>query len=219
MMASAGKGEGPVVLLEATAEPAFAVDTDCRIVAGNKAFEKLLGYRAQKIIGKKCWEVLEGRDVFGNPYCGPYCGARQAFLRNDPVHSFEMDVRKVTGGVVRVVCRTLLVGSEEPTQFTTVHLFQPIQSVQGAQTAMASNAVNDNAGVIPEALSEKNPTITERQLEILRYLADGWSNQAVAQELDISLATVRTHTNNILHRFAVHSIRQAIATARRSGLI
>ncbi len=219
-MARSDKERGPVVLLEATGEPAFASDDDHNIVAWNTALERLLGRPAASVIGSKCWQAFGGRDVFGNPYCHQFCGARQAILRNEPVRRFDLDVCKESGEVVRVSCSTLLVSSNTKARPTVVHLLQPVTACGAAEDdGECCSAACDDAGAVPEALPGQSAVVTRRQLEILRYLAEGWTNQAVAEVLGISVSTVRTHANNILRKFAVHSIRQAVARARHSGLL
>jgi LuxR family maltose regulon positive regulatory protein len=52
------------------------------------------------------------------------------------------------------------------------------------------------------------------QLVALRLLADGASNQEIAQELVISLATAKKHVSNILGKLGVSSRAQAIAEVR-----
>jgi LuxR family transcriptional regulator, maltose regulon positive regulatory protein len=56
--------------------------------------------------------------------------------------------------------------------------------------------------------------LTRREQEILRLLLDGASNQEIASELVISLATVKKHVSNLLGKLGVQSRSQAIARAR-----
>jgi len=97
-----------IVLLGATGEPAFAVDDKGCIIAWNKAIERLLGHPAGEVLGKGCAEVIHGTDVFGNLYCCDNCPVSQALRRNEPVNSFEMDVRNSSGSAVRVAVTTLV---------------------------------------------------------------------------------------------------------------
>lgn len=49
------------------------------------------------------------------------------------------------------------------------------------------------------------PTLTARELEVARLIRLGYSNEAIAQELNISMATVKTHVHNLLVKFNVRS--------------
>lgn len=61
--------------------------------------------------------------------------------------------------------------------------------------------------------------LTPREREVLRLLAAGRSNEAIASELFISQNTVRTHVQNILSKLNVHSKLEAVAFALRHGLV
>lgn len=61
-------------------------------------------------------------------------------------------------------------------------------------------------------------TLTERELEVLRLLAEGLSNQAIAQKLTLSERTVGAHVSHILKKLHVASRTQAALYAIREGL-
>jgi NarL family two-component system response regulator LiaR len=60
--------------------------------------------------------------------------------------------------------------------------------------------------------------LTEREVEILRLVAHGDSNQQIAAELRIGEATVRTHVSNILTKLHLASRTQAALFALREGI-
>ena len=70
-----------------------------------------------------------------------------------------------------------------------------------------------------EAASSLVEPLSERELEVLRLIASGASNREVARKLFVSLATVKTHLNNIYRKLGVRSRTQAVARARESGLL
>lgn len=61
--------------------------------------------------------------------------------------------------------------------------------------------------------------LTARELEVLQLLADGCSNQDIADKLVISLATAKKHTSSILAKLDAANRTQAIARARQIGLL
>ena len=61
--------------------------------------------------------------------------------------------------------------------------------------------------------------LTERELEVLAFVAEGDSNQEIARELVVSLATVKTHINHIFGKLGAESRVQVVARARAAGLI
>lgn len=65
-----------------------------------------------------------------------------------------------------------------------------------------------------------DPTsLTEREREVLVLMATGASNQAIAEQLFLSVHTVRNHVKQILVKLGAHSKLQAVSLALRSGLI
>jgi len=61
--------------------------------------------------------------------------------------------------------------------------------------------------------------LTEREREVLTWIADGLSNQEVADKLVISVKTVERHRANILAKLGLHSRTELVKYAIRKGLI
>jgi DNA-binding NarL/FixJ family response regulator len=76
------------------------------------------------------------------------------------------------------------------------------------------------AGVLagPEA-ADRLPTLTKREREVLRLLADGMRNEQVARELSISPLTVRTHVKKAMEKLEADTRTEAVARAMRASLI
>jgi len=66
---------------------------------------------------------------------------------------------------------------------------------------------------------ETGATLTPREVEVLRLLAVGASNRAIAAELVISISTVKTHVSRILGKLNVQSRARAAAAARDLHLV
>ncbi len=60
--------------------------------------------------------------------------------------------------------------------------------------------------------------LTERELEVLQLIVDGYSNIAIAGALYITVGTVKTHVRNILKKLCAEDRTQAAIRALRSGL-
>ena len=71
--------------------------------------------------------------------------------------------------------------------------------------------------VTPASDGETN--LSPRELEVLRLIADGMGNKEIAQALEISLSTVKTHVQEILERLRVSDRTQAAVKALRRGLL
>ena len=61
--------------------------------------------------------------------------------------------------------------------------------------------------------------LSERELEILQLIADGLSNREIAQQIHLSLPTVKWHASNIYGKLAVRSRTQAVTKARVLGIL
>ncbi|MDX1416399.1 MAG: LuxR C-terminal-related transcriptional regulator [Candidatus Promineifilaceae bacterium] len=61
--------------------------------------------------------------------------------------------------------------------------------------------------------------LSERELEVLRLIAAGLSNQEIAQELVIAVSTVKSHINHIYGKLEVKSRTQAVALGQALGLL
>ena len=61
--------------------------------------------------------------------------------------------------------------------------------------------------------------LTSREREILQALAEGLESREIAETLNITVETERTHMVNILHKLGVHSRLQALVFAVRHGLV
>lgn len=62
-------------------------------------------------------------------------------------------------------------------------------------------------------------TLTARELEILSLVAEGKTNKAIAEELFITIKTVKTHVTNILSKLEVSDRTQAAVYAHRNKLV
>jgi DNA-binding NarL/FixJ family response regulator len=70
----------------------------------------------------------------------------------------------------------------------------------------------------PTAAPQLFPELSEREREILAYLAQGYSNSELAQHFVLSPKTVRNHVSNILSKLQVADRAEAILRAREAGL-
>jgi DNA-binding NarL/FixJ family response regulator len=62
-------------------------------------------------------------------------------------------------------------------------------------------------------------SLTSRELEILRLLADGSGTRQIAGSLTLSCHTVRNHINNVMAKLGVHSRLEAVVEGQRLGLL
>jgi DNA-binding NarL/FixJ family response regulator len=99
-----------------------------------------------------------------------------------------------------------------------------------AVTAVAAGEVLFGAGVGERALAyfaaapagaraaRPFPELTDRELDVLGLLAEGFSNADIARRLHLSEKTVRNNVSNIISKLRVEDRAQAIVRAHRAGL-
>lgn len=76
--------------------------------------------------------------------------------------------------------------------------------------------------MIEEALKgapRASDALTERELDVLRVVADGASVAEAAEMLVVSRETVKKHLGNIYAKLGVHSKMQAVALLREEGVL
>ena len=88
---------------------------------------------------------------------------------------------------------------------------------------MTPNSLNHfkkySAGTVLKRSGKLIEAITRREQEVLDLIAAGLSNQEIADELVISVATVKRHTVNIYGKLGVNRRTQAVATARALAIL
>lgn len=67
--------------------------------------------------------------------------------------------------------------------------------------------------------AERATTLTPREIEVLRLIGSGMSNQEIADKLYVSINTVKNHVHNILEKLGLPNRRKAVKYARENGLI
>ena len=199
-----------------TADGAFALDSDGRILHWNRAAERITGLSAEQAVGRSCCEVMQGRDRCGNTVCIPRCHIQTMAERGEPPRAYDLQVPHVTRGQLWLNMSTILVRDKNGEVDVTFHLFRDMpprrEAEHGTFASHRGMAAPDGAPCILERL-------TPRETNVLHLIALGTPHHAISERLSISVTTVRTHTQNILKKLGVHSKLEAVALAHRHGLV
>jgi PAS domain S-box-containing protein len=210
-------------LLTSTAEAAFASDASGRITVWNEAAEALLGHEASRVVGKRCFEVIRGRDLFGNRFCNESCAVRKMRRHQEPIHPFRFLVATSAGDMQEVRCSVIVDSRRRGRDYTIIHLIQPVQHGDGSdgpggsdRQRLSSPSSASDPGSVP---TDPAHVLTEREVQVLRLLAGGTGPKEIAQVLGVASATVNNHIQHILGKLGVHNKLQAVFVARRDNLI
>ena len=100
-----------------------------------------------------------------------------------------------------------------------------LKDMFGEELMDAIRTVHAGKTRIPPAVAQRladrmgGPSLTGRELGVLKLIVAGNSNKEIGRELKISEATVKTHINSILSKLAVSDRTQAATTALQRGII
>jgi DNA-binding NarL/FixJ family response regulator len=86
-----------------------------------------------------------------------------------------------------------------------------------ASVPVTANSSTEGAASAPNSL--KNAGLTDREVEVLRLIAQGATNREIAEQLVISEGTVKNHISNILSRLGLRDRTQAAIYAREQSLL
>lgn len=89
----------------------------------------------------------------------------------------------------------------------------------------AIRAIHSGQKYIPPEVGAKlvqrmsNPELSDRELDVLRLMAQGMSNQEIGTALSIGESTIKSHVNRILSKLGVSDRTQAVIVAVKRGLV
>ena len=97
---------------------------------------------------------------------------------------------------------------------------QWVEYINRLETAFDSQQikVGHDAVIVPSQEGLIEP-LTERELEVLRLMCEGHSNQDIADAMIVSVNTVKKHTSNIYGKLGVRNRAQAVLRAREIELV
>lgn len=83
----------------------------------------------------------------------------------------------------------------------------------------ARRPVPNNGQFTLDESALKRSGVTRREYEVLRLIAEGLSNQEIADRLFVSMSTVKSHTSNLFLKLEASRRTQAIQKAKELGLL
>jgi DNA-binding CsgD family transcriptional regulator len=181
---------GAVDALELVSMPAYIVDNDLRVRWQNAASRALVGdLRGRLEVSSKVVPEDLGR-------------AREAFTqkRDGAAHTeVELSVLRCDGTLVRVAVSSVPLRDPAGDMIGSFGLVKVLRELESA--------------------SERPPRLSPRERETLALLAAGHSTTEIAERMGISKETVRNHVKRVLRGLDANSRVEAVAKARRAGLV
>ena len=182
-------------LVDSLMVPASLHDVNGRFVQMNAAAERASGISNGQLVGRHYTEPLlpEEREKVVAQF-------RRAVERGEPT-DFETVFVDASGNRRGVRAQHLPLRSGDDIVGVLILAFD------------ASAPASKSIGLAPQ------PQLTPRQREILDLLASGLSTSDIAEKLTLSTETVRNHVRRVFSELQVHTRLEAIAAARRLGLL
>lgn len=97
---------------------------------------------------------------------------------------------------------------------TKEELLEAITTVMAGKTYLSLEA-----NLSLKEASDKTPPVTRREKEVLKLIAEGLTNAAIAEKLFISIPTVNTHRKSLLEKFDAKNTAILISKATKQGLV
>ncbi|BAY50522.1 two component transcriptional regulator, LuxR family protein (plasmid) [Scytonema sp. HK-05] len=100
-----------------------------------------------------------------------------------------------------------------------------LKDAKSNELLSAIRTVHRGQQYIPSSVGAKlvqrmsNPELSERELEVLRLMAQGMSNIEIGTALSIGESTVKSHVNRILSKLGVNDRTQAVIVGVRRGIV
>ena len=216
-------GLGPA-LFSSIRTPFGIFDRDRKIVWINKSMAFIHRCDQEEAIGKLCHEALKGCE---NP-CKECFLVEAIATGRTQVVEMSMDVngsgrrwgevqaypvrdqKKDVSAVIVIVFETTASKRALQKQKSYTELLE--HQLRGRENGTGRSGLNNNEVV-------KNVKLSPRESDVLRLVTEGYTNVQIAEVLDISAHTVKSHVNSLFNKLGVNDRTQAAVMAARNHLV
>ena len=214
--------------LETAPFGAYVMSIDQTIVSWNQAAERILGYSSDQVLGRRCYEVVTGLAPGGfTPECLLGCPSLRSLRGGEIPNAVTMLMLCESGERKAVSLTPMIVAPPGEDAPFLIHLFdEPAEEEEGEQAAdsLRSELREQGADVVSDAPAADSTSagfgrLTQRELEVLRLVAAGWSTQRIAESLSISPHTVRNHVRHFRGKLNATTKLDAVVTGIRLGIL
>lgn len=216
----------PLDVYARTADGLYAVDSRQHIVYWGPSAQQMLGWKADEVMGQRCYDVISGGDYEGQRFCRRNCPTITSAKKGKPVDSYDILSHRKDGSPVWLNISVIVPPDSGHNGACAVHLLRDVserrRSEQLAELTLETVARfsrGEEGQVQTKPYPAPGPPLTQRELEVLRLLASGVATEDIASTLGVSRSTARNHIESILAKLGVHSRLQAVVYASRRGLI
>ena len=198
----------------------YAVSLDQTILFWNQAAERILGYSREDVLGRRGYDVL-------TPEC-PHPPSSIRSLMEGRIPSPTQCPMVCASGERKLISVTpmVIVDTEDGAPLMA-YLFAdgpPLDDSDWSPEPAQEPASAGDTTAVPEAPARSSvpanlPSLTARELQVLRLVSQGWETQKIAERLGISRHTVLNHIRHFRRKLAASTKLEAVVTAIRMGLL
>ena len=218
------RSDAPAAALRAlgdTAEGMVTVAPGGQILSWNEGATGLLGYEADEVVGRYCFEIFGWLDRCGNAVCSASCPHCRLPGSDELVQTRDVIAHTKEGKALWLSVSTLVPPPELRQESRLVHLFREVGLPPELERLVAERLRSQQATETEIADDEEKAAalerLTRREREVLALIAEGLDSKEIAQRLTLSMTTVRNHVQNILDKLGVHSRLEAAVLYVRRG--
>jgi len=211
-------------IVDKATRAAVATDPDNVITRWNDESATLLGFTAREVVGRNLQEVIRARDTFGNPLCHHHCAFHSMVRAGAAPENFELDLFTMNEDKIRVAVSVVVVLGPMADEYSLVYLMTPIRRRRRADEAIERVlAERAPVGRTPTGAEERGrrhqPRLTSRQKEVLALMVLGRNSMEMADEMGVSVNTVRSHVQAVLKALQVSNRLEAVSRALKERIL
>ena len=209
--------------LEGTADAAFTVSEQGKILSWNGAARRLFGYSSSEVLGKSCFQILHGRGVLGTEVCHEGCSILECTAGQTEIPNFDLEVSRRSGERLWVNLSTVVWQNPRTQHRLVIHLAHDI--TRQKKTERATEKMLKMTHQFSKVAEDHTPAVSpvaalsEQEAEILRLFASGKNSPEIAKSLRISLQTLRNHLHHINQKLRTHNRLEAVMHAIQRRLV
>ena len=207
---------------------AYAVNVEQTILFWNRSAQQILGYSADRVLGRRCYDVLVGTTAGSlTPECQAGCPSILCLQSGQIPGILRLQMLCASGSRKWVSLTPMVIGGGQNDPPLLVHLFSDGPEPDGLDMAAESvrhelsqggyDIVSDR--VSTDMVTSETPSLTSRELEVLRLVALGSHVSDISAELHISPHTVRNHIRNFRSKLGANTRLEAVVDALRLGIL
>ncbi len=210
-----------------TADGVFAIDAKQIIVYWSDTAEAMLGYKAEDVLGKPCYEIVGGQDSEHYRFCRRDCPIFSNAKSGKPTPDYDM-LCATADAEWKWLNVSVVLPKPDRKPFQVVHLIRDVTSRRSTEefahkVSKTIRGLYDEAQErLPQAVETfppPLPKLSRRETEVLGLLAAGLTTQQIADSLQVQPVTARNHIARLLGKLGVSSRIQAVVYASQHKLI